>query len=181
MTNTNSTTVFSLAQAFENLRDVEDRLRGAFGYPAVTGPQVERIARIVASALVIIEERLDRADKAVDLLAKLIDRHGEQIEQLNLESCSRVSTARLEAERLPRPQLPLTLLELLADCRHCGAAFEIVEIGGCDSPVSRYVRCSDSTCVGHGEYWPITRTVGEAYNDRIMAEEASFGVQHEDR
>ena len=178
MTTTKDTTEFTLAQVVQNLRDVEERLRGAFGYPAVTGPQVERIARIVASALVIIEARFDTTDKAVDLLAKLIDRHGEQIEQLNLESCNRVSTARAPLEMI-HLHPPGSLLDLLADCQYCGGPYEIVEIGGCNSPITHHARCGDPTCPIHNVYVPVSAETARQYEDRLAAEEAGFGVQRE--
>ena len=115
------TTTVTLCQFIDNLKGVEERLRGVYGYPAVAAPQAERIAHIVAAALAVIDERLDRVDQVNDLLAKTVDRqaerladqeqrlriaeqhivllttaarnHNEQIEQLHLHECNRVSTA----------------------------------------------------------------------------------------
>lgn len=173
-------------EALETLKDIADGC--LYADSMETTYRLERAIRATIKAitdvdarLTALDERLDRGDKTVDLLAKTIDRQNEQIEQLNLESCNRVSTAMapLEMEAPLRPRMPATLLDLLADC-DCGAAFEIVEIGGCNSPITRHARCSDPTCPGNSVYIPVSAETARAYNDRIAAEEQSFGVQQEE-
>ncbi len=132
--------------------------------------QVERIARIAAKALAGLDERLT---------------------QLELESCNRVSTARLEAATpclgSYRPDLrasldlyTLSLPDLLRGCRLCSAAFEIMEIGGCSSPISHHARCGDPMCSGNSVYNRVSAETAQAYEDRLTAEDQSFGVQHEE-
>ncbi|MDO8672821.1 MAG: hypothetical protein Q7O66_15535 [Dehalococcoidia bacterium] len=82
MTTNHSTTASPLRQAILQLHEVEDRLRGAYGYPAVTAPQVERITRIVAKALDDLDYRLTRTEQVEDVLARKIDNIDERLGQV---------------------------------------------------------------------------------------------------
>ncbi|MBI2934621.1 MAG: hypothetical protein HYY29_03515 [Chloroflexi bacterium] len=146
-----------IRQAAMKLRDIEDSMRytpALIGYAAALN--VEKIAHILAGALVEIDARL--AD-------------------LEHREANRISRARLEEDQ-PGKRFPDLDSLVKTHCAMCGADWEVLP---CIPPdAQHYARCSNTRCEGCHLIYPVSRRVAMEWEDMAHAEDLAYREREEE-